>query len=347
MSFNPTQPKLYLQINEKGDVFYNGAQISNLDVLEEFFTSFSYLENNSLVSLFHGESCHVEYFDEPLVAQKIFRSRDNFYFTITHNTPFQFQVNTLSLDEWDRFHGYTDDKIPFVLSNNAQNDFFNLLDEYTDETITFDNKTIEVPNYWTSDTQPDNESFWTEKYKNNESKWDLGACSTVLKDNYPSLKLPISRIAVLGGGSGHDAAFLAEQGHHVTLFDFSPSAIELAKNKYSHIANLNFVLADAFKLGAEYHRNFDIAFEHTFYCAINPTKRNDVTHLWKTLTHETGQLMGIFFAMEKRSGPPFGGSEWELRQRLQKNWQAIKWIRSHNSDKSRWGKEFFVFARKK
>jgi hypothetical protein len=51
--------------------------------------------------------------------------------------------------------------------------------------------------------------------------------------------------------------------------------------------------------------------------------------------------------MEKRQGPPFGGSEWELKQRLKNNFKPLIWQRFKNSIKGRWGKELVIFAQKK
>ena len=57
--------------------------------------------------------------------------------------------------------------------------------------------------------------------------------------------------------------------------------------------------------------------------------------------------MGVFFAMDKMQGPPFGGTEWELRERIKKHFHFIFWGRSHESIERRDGKEFVVYAQKK
>ena len=111
--------------------------------------------------------------------------------------------------------------------------------------------------------------------------------------------------------------------------------------------NINFVQADLFKLPREFEKAFDIIFEHTCYCAINPTRRAELVKIWNRCLVDGGHLMGVFFAFEKRSGPPFGGSEWELRQRLKDSYQPIFWGRWQKSEPRRQGKEFFAYLKKK
>jgi hypothetical protein len=50
--------------------------------------------------------------------------------------------------------------------------------------------------------------------------------------------------------------------------------------------------------------------------------------------------------MERRTHPPFGGTEWELRQRLKKYFHFIFWGRWQNSIDRRNGKEVLVYAQK-
>jgi hypothetical protein len=91
---------------------------------------------------------------------------------------------------------------------------------------------------------------------------------------------------------------------------------------------------------------FDLIFEHTCYCAIPPQKRNDLVKVWRRLLTEKGQILGIFFVMPKRTGPPFGGSEWEVRERLIKSFSFKFWQRSCQSVPERLGKELLVLAEK-
>ena len=68
---------------------------------------------------------------------------------------------------------------------------------------------------------------------------------------------------------------------------------------------------------------------------------------WKKLLSEDGHVLGVFFAMDKRFGPPFGGSEWELRQRFQKDFNFLYWTRWKTSLPRRLGKEVVIYMQKK
>jgi hypothetical protein len=340
----------YLTIDESGKVWHLSKEILDIENLNEIFFGLHFSDNRALMTFLNNEPCIVEYYDEPLIAQKITVNSDgSFSISLEHDIEFPIHKESLFIDEWDRYHGVTVEPIglPFVLSSSAQDDFFNLVENFTDESYFWKGKEYSTPEYWPNETQVQQEPFWTQLYQNNEAGWDLGQPAPALIEIYPKLKLPVSRIAVIGGGTGHDAAFLAKQGHHVTLIDISPEAISKAQKQYSHLANLQYLQCDAFNLPQELSHSFDLVFEHTCYCAINPRLRNHLIKSWSSLLHETGQLFGIFFTMEKRNGPPFGGSEWELRQRLKKNFKPLIWQRFKNSIKGRWGKELVIFAQKK
>ena len=97
-----------------------------------------------------------------------------------------------------------------------------------------------------SSQQTNEKNFWSNKYKEITSPpWNLDSVHPELKTTLPQLKLPKSRVLVPGCGFGHDAAFLAEQGHIVTGIDFSEEAISKAKEQYGHIKNLTFEVNDA------------------------------------------------------------------------------------------------------
>lgn len=192
----------------------------------------------------------------------------------------------------------------------------------------------------------DQPEYWSHVYQTEEPGWELGTHTPILTDVLPQLKIPKSRIICLGAGSANDAAFLARQGHLVTAVDFSHEALDRAKNKYSDVANLWFKQLDVFKIPPEMRGQFDIVFEHTCYCAIRPPRRTELMRQWMTLLAEGGHLLGVFFVREKRDGPPWGGSEWELRQRLQKYFQFIYWTRWKNSISRRQGTELVIYAKK-
>jgi SAM-dependent methyltransferase len=262
--------------------------------------------------------------------------------------PFSFRLETLMVDEWDRFHGQTDSLVPFVFSRVAQEKFFDLMDEFDDDSITYQEKNYPVKSYWPDREDLQESNYWENVYHEEKNPgWNLGGPAEALKDMLPRLKLPKSRILVLGCGEGHDAAHFAENGHVVTAVDFSKEAILRAQSLYGHMSNLKFEECDVFQLPQDWIGAFDIIFEHTCYCAINPSLRQNLVKVWERCLHDQGFLMGVFFTMEKHQGPPYGVTEWEIRQRLKSRFHFIFWGRWKKSLPKRQGRELFLYASKK
>ena len=231
-------------------------------------------------------------------------------------------------------------------SRPAQSEFFNLLDNFDDDSITASGKTYPVPPWIDPISDSSKVDFWQEKYFGEEQLWDQRGPSAALVHYFEGLKLSRSHVAVLGCGRGHDAHYFAEQGHIASAYDFSPQAIVEANELYQH-KHLNFHQVDVFNMVEKHRQKFDVVFEHTLYCAIDPSRRNELVDVWRQILRPNGFLIGVFFAMDKTFGPPFGGSEWELRQRLKKHFDFMYWTRSRQSTQRRMGKEVFVMARLK
>lgn len=341
-------PSHFVQIDEEGFPLSQEIRIQDPLAGREILENLQVHDGGTFISTFGRTPVIVEAFDEPYVAEQVEVTQGKWSIQLPFDVHFEFDLKSLSLDEWDRFHGYTKSKVPFVLSRKAQAEFFNLLDEYGDDFIEYNGQNIEVPSYWTSNPQIEKENHWTRIYKEEVNPgWNLGEPAEALKDMLPRLKIARSRILVLGCGEGHDAALFAAAGHFVTAVDISAEAIERATKLYGHMDNLKFVQADLFKLPRDYDQAFDVVFEHTCYCAVNPSKRNELVKVWNRVLIPGGFLMGVFFVFERRQATPYGGTEWELRQRLKSSYQPVFWGRWQKSVPRRQGRELFVYAQKK
>ncbi|MEQ1879250.1 MAG: methyltransferase domain-containing protein, partial [Bdellovibrionia bacterium] len=297
-----------------------------------------------------GVESFIEAFDEPFIALQIVKL-EGIWMTIQMPYGYTEKVSLkkLTLDEWDRFHGVTGKGVPFVLSRPAQAEFFRLLEEYSDTSITVGGETIEIPDWLAESDTVNDEKFWSSVYTDQPNPgWDLQGHSIVLRDILAQLKLPKSRILVLGAGKGHDAAFLAEQGHLVTAVDVSPNAEASFREKYGAHRNVTYLVQDLFELPEKMHHAYDVVFEQTCYCAIDPLRRAELVGVWRKVLADRGHLLGIFFMQEpKPEGPPFGSTEWELFQRMKKGWDFMYWTRWKNSIPDRLGRELVVYAQKK
>lgn len=338
----------FIQIDEEGYLLSGETRLNDEDfgrqVLENIFITEGFTTKTSL----NGETFYIEAFDEPLVAHQVHFLQEKIYIQTPYQSRFEVNLEGFCLDEWDRFHGLTTKGVPFVFTRKAQADFFNHLDEYDDESITLFQKKIEVPSYFPDRPDVNPEKYWSQIYQTEENPgWNLNAPSTALVDMLPRLKMPKSSVLIPGCGEGHDAAYFAEQGHIVTAVDISSEALNRAKKKYGHFSNITWLEADVFKLPREWDQRFDLIYEYTCFCAVNPSRRNELIKTYKRLLHSQGQLMALFFVMPKRSGPPFGGSEWELRKRLESHFQFLFWGRWKKSIDRRLGKELYFLGQKK
>lgn len=338
----------YVPVDEDGYFVLDGQRLEDPEAGRELQDGLRLTEQNAVVTSWRGKEVLVEAFDAPLVARHLHPiSGPNAEIDLPYGAKAEFQLESLSVDEWDRFHGMTKAGIPFVFSRQAQMELFDQLDGFDDESITVRGRRVPVPAWLAPHDESRRPGFWTQIYRTETPGWELGQESPVLPAVLPQLKLSRSRVLVLGCGTGHDAAYFAKQGHTVTAVDFSEEAIHRARAVYGGLENLNLVQSDVFALPREWNGRFDLVFEHTCYCAVSPERRNDLVSVWRQALHDQGHLLGVFFAMEKRQGPPFGGSEWEVRQRLKKDFEFLYWTRWRQSQERRKAKELVVFARRR
>lgn len=339
---------LFIAIDEDGYVLKNDHRTTDIDFAQETLKNLHVNEKAATLTTVADEVYFIEAFDAPYVAHDVYFQDSKWWLETPYELPFSFQLESLSVDEWDRFHGITDSQVPFVFSRTAQEKFFDLMDEFDDDSVTFQEKVYPIKSYWPERLDLQKSDYWENVYQEEKHPgWDLAAPAEALKDMLPRLKLPKSRILVLGCGEGHDAAHFAANGHVVTAVDFSPEAIARARNHYGHMSNLTFTQNDVFNLPSDWIGAFDIIFEHTCYCAVNPRLRKKLAKVWSQCLHDQGFLMGVFFTMEKPQGPPFGVTEWEIRQRLKADFHFIFWGRWKKSLPKRQGRELFLYASKK
>jgi len=341
----------FLSINEAGEIFLDpesSEPIRNPAQVQEIQQNLHLSENFELLTEFQDEKYIVESFDHPLRIIAVQFKNGQIFLQSSANNLFEADNEKWSVDAWDRFNGLTKSRAPFVLTDKAQEQLFNLCDSFDDEGFVAEGKYVATPPYYIDTPQIEKQNFWSELYEKSEAPgWDLAAPSPVFTDMLPRLKLPKSRILVLGCGEGHDAALFAEAGHVVTAVDFSKEAIRKGKEKYARLNNLFFEELNVFDIPQEWNHTFDLVVEHTCFCAIPPDQRSEMVRLWRRMLHEQGQLLSVFFTMEKRSGPPFGVTEWEVRKHLEKYFHFLFWSRWRQSIPARQGRELFVLAKKK
>lgn len=339
---------VFLTVDENGTIFEGDKALEDSELLKEFYANLFLDQKFTLKTFVGGHEYIVEAFDAPIVAATIFKKPGKIWsFQSSTGFPFSFSLEHLFVDYNDRFYGMVD-KTFFVFSPKAQDDFFDLVDGSDDDHFIVDDHNYPLAPFYQPLKEVSKSDYWTQVYVEEKNPgWDLNAPAAVLQDMLPRLKLPKSRVLVLGSGFGHDAAFFAQHGHAVTAVDFSAEAIEGARARYPNLTDIQWHQGDLFNLPENFREGFDIVFEHTCFCAIEPKRREEMVQVWKQCLVEGGHLMAVLFSMFKRQGPPYGSTEWEVRRLLEKHFQFLFWGRWRKSISPRQGRELFVYGLKK
>lgn len=343
-------------IDLEGYPSFNNLRVTDQQIGQQIIKSIQWAPNGAFACELNNEKYLIEAFDQPLILQSLSCTEsENWVGHFNYQTNLSFNLMHLMVDEWDRFHGLTTEgQIPFVFSRSAQAQLFENLDEFDDDRICYQNKWINIKPLYQASSELETSPYWCNKYTSSNFKpgWELNDVHPGFRHLLPQLKLNRSRVLVLGCGSGNDAAFLAEQGHLVTAVDFSSTALASAQKKYSNLKNISWrqydILSPEFKTFLTKSK-FDLILEHTCYCAISPEQRSQLVERWKFGLEEKGYLLGIFFTMWRPEAPPFGGTEWELRERLKSSFDFMYWhrLKGKTAVEERLGKELLIFAQKK
>lgn len=154
---------------------------------------------------------------------------------------------------------------------------------------------------------------WEARYQAGELRWDKGEAAPGLADFLAAHReLPKGSVLVPGCGTGHDVRAWAAAGFPVTGLDIAPSAIPLAESKSAGAAGkLSFRPGDF--LRDEPFDTFDWLFEHTLFCAIDPTERGTYIAAVARWLKPDGQFLAIHYLdPEDPDGPSFGVTREEL-----------------------------------
>jgi SAM-dependent methyltransferase len=128
----------------------------------------------------------------------------------------------------------------------------------------------------------------------------------------------------------------------VTLVDFALAPIKAFAERYPSFLAEYLVCADFFDLSPS-HYQFDWVLEQTFFCAIDPIRRDDYVQQMAALLKPKGKLTGLLF--DKNFGhdqPPFGGNADEYHQHFAPYFDIEIMEPCYNSHPARQGSELFI-----
>jgi len=163
------------------------------------------------------------------------------------------------------------------------------------------------------------ETDWQERYLTEDTPWDKGEPAPGLVDWLKAQTLdPETRVLVPGCGRGHDASAWAKAGFDTTGMDLAEIALSNAREKYESLPNLAFFPGNF--LDEKPQEPYDLIFEHTLYCAIDPARREDYAKSLPNWLKPGGYFLAIHFIFPlDEEGPPFGASKDEIINRFQTN----------------------------
>ncbi|MBI3853042.1 MAG: methyltransferase domain-containing protein [Verrucomicrobia bacterium] len=208
---------------------------------------------------------------------------------------------------------------------------------------------------------------WEARYQTNDMPWEKGEASPGLVDflaAHPALKR--GTVCVPGCGTGHDVRAWARAGFTAVGYDLAPSAIRLSIER-TKAAGLSaqFQLVDflrdsprgigdassSLRAVAGIPRGkppqlFDWLFEHTLFCAIDPSERDEYVRAVLRWLKPDGQYLAVNYLIPDKDGPPFGTTREELWQRFSPHFDLMQeWV--PRSYPNRTGLELMLWWRRK
>jgi SAM-dependent methyltransferase len=157
---------------------------------------------------------------------------------------------------------------------------------------------------------------WEQHYETGDMPWEKGEAAPGLIDwleAHPDY--PRRTVLVPGCGTGHDVRAFAHHHFQATGLDLAPSAVRLSQEKTA-TAKLQ---AD-FRLGNfltdEPFAAFDLIFEHTCFCAIDPSEREAYVRAVLRWLKPDGHLLAVHYFIPDKEGPPFGTNREEIIERF-------------------------------
>ena len=185
-----------------------------------------------------------------------------------------------------------------------------------------------------------NEIFWDNKYKSEQTDWDIGSISTPLKEYFDQLTNKELKILIPGGGNSYEAEYLHNLGFkNVYVLDISATALTNLQKRvpsfpYQHLINIDFF---------ELNDSFDLIIEQTFFCAIYPELRPSYALKTSELLRPNGKLIGLLFCVPLNNNhPPYGGNKKEYLSYFCPYFDIGILELSYNSVAKRKNEEFFI-----
>ena len=175
-------------------------------------------------------------------------------------------------------------------------------------------------------------AFWNQRYASGETPWVLHKIPAALRF---FLKRTRIKGKVLIPGCGTDYGVIkafADAGFEVTAIDFSPIALAETKKALGNFAPSRtggIMRADFFK--SDFGRRFDLVYERTFLCAMNPRRWSRYAKRVAELLRPGGKLIGIFFYGTDPEPPPYPLNKKQAKEIFGKYFRLVRDLKISDS----------------
>ncbi|KAL0545249.1 hypothetical protein IC582_020399 [Cucumis melo] len=154
----------------------------------------------------------------------------------------------------------------------------------------------------------DHSGGWDICWEHGLTPWDLGQPTPLISHLCATGALPNGRVLVPGCGSGYDVVQMACAERYVVGLDISDNAIQKAIELSSSSPNMRhctFLREDFFSWRPK--ELFDLIFDYTFFCAIEPVMRQVWGQQIQRLLKPNGELITLMFPIDDdhSGGPPY------------------------------------------
>lgn len=182
------------------------------------------------------------------------------------------------------------------------------------------------------------EEFWSNRYEAGTTGWDLGEVSPPIKEYIDQLTNKSIQILIPGCGNGYEAEYLWKNGfQNVHVIDLALEPLNNLKRRCPAFPEGQLHHGDFF----EHLGKYDLIFEQTMFCAIDPVLRQKYADTVRELLVPGGKLVGVLFNRDFEGGPPYGGNKEEYLAYF-KDFSKVIMEPCYNSYPARQGSELFV-----
>lgn len=189
------------------------------------------------------------------------------------------------------------------------------------------------------------QDYWDVRWRKGETGWDIGCASPALLHYASGIADKSLSILIPGCGNAYEAEVLAQMGFSdIHLLDISPSLTEKIRQRLaaSKLA-VHVHCGDFFQHKGAY----DLILEQTFFCALNPSLRQQYAVQCHKLLKPGGRVAGLLFnCIFEQDGPPFGGTEEEYRRLFDQGFRVLEMTPCTLSIEPRKGRELFFVVEK-